>query len=134
MLNLTPAIRSSGRLCGLGAKGTTRQRSSFSAILTLHRAKVEIHFSRISVDAARPARPFYRSDITARETKYSTAEAGLARILCNSENFGINTQTVVKHNSLQGTAQRKERCMSKVVDEVIAANKKYVSTFGGKKA
>jgi hypothetical protein len=70
------AIRSSGRLCGLGTKGATRQRSSFSAILTLHRAKVEIHFSRISVDAARPARPFHRSDITARETKYSAAEAG----------------------------------------------------------
>jgi len=56
LADLRRAIRSSVRLCGLGTKGATRQRSSFSAILTLHRAKVEIHFSRISVDAARPAR------------------------------------------------------------------------------
>jgi hypothetical protein len=43
-----------------------------------------------------------------KRIKHPAAKAFLAGIICSSTNFGINTQTVLKHTSVEAGAERKE--------------------------
>src|SRR5262245_12930058 len=96
------AVRSSAQPCGSGTKGNDRRRSSYSAIPAAPLIKSSRYLQPVS-----PPWPLvqHRSFGQHRQEKKALhVRRLLVRIICKSKNFGINTQTVLKDNSLQVTA------------------------------